>query len=206
MDPHVAEALKTMSTGINEFTKSSSSAIGGLTSKIETMSETVTTMQEQLKKQVELLEAVTGQVGEASKSSTSTSKALKKFADKVHDVSASKSGEGDDDDEDESSDDDDEDKVPEVRYPKSPPKLDITSLGPGHQDWLSTTLWQWTQYNSAAAHLLTNWSSSHDEKSYRFRILPSIAKLHARHCSGRPDGIDQGQGSTMSQGCTAEGS
>ena len=31
-----------------------------------------------------------GQVGEASKSSTSTSKALKKFADKVHDVAASK--------------------------------------------------------------------------------------------------------------------
>ena len=67
MDPYVAEALKTISTGINEFTKSSSSAIGRLTSKIKTMSETVTTMQEQLKKQAELLEAVTSQVGEASK-------------------------------------------------------------------------------------------------------------------------------------------
>ena len=87
MDPHVAEALKTMSKGVNEFTKSSSKAIDGLTSKIDTMSGTVTIMQEQLKKQAENLETVMGQVGEASKSSTSTSKALKKFADKAHDGS-----------------------------------------------------------------------------------------------------------------------
>ena len=52
----MAEALKTMSKGVNEFTKSSSKAIDGLTSKIDTMSGTVTIMQEQLKKQAENLE------------------------------------------------------------------------------------------------------------------------------------------------------
>ena len=76
MDPHVAEALKTMSKGINDFTKASSSAIDRLTSKIDTMSATVMTMQDQLQKQAELLETGMGQVGEASKSSTSTSEAL----------------------------------------------------------------------------------------------------------------------------------
>ena len=90
MDPHVAEALKTMIKTSNEFTKSSSRAIDGLTSKIESMSGTVTIMQDQLKKQAESLETLMGQVGEASKSSTSTSKALKKFAEKAHEVAASK--------------------------------------------------------------------------------------------------------------------
>ena len=54
-------------------------------------------MQDQLQKQAELLDTVMGQVGEASKSSTSTSNALKKFADKAHDVAATKSGNDDGD-------------------------------------------------------------------------------------------------------------
>ena len=50
MDPHMAEALKTMIKTLNEFTKSSSKVIDRLTSKIDTMSGTVTIMQDQLKK------------------------------------------------------------------------------------------------------------------------------------------------------------
>ena len=122
-----------------------------------------------------------GQVGEASKSSTSTSKALKKFAEKAHEVAASKADEEDEEDdefEDASTDIDDPDKVPKVRYPKSPPTLDTTSLGPGHQDWLSKTYWQWTQYNSHAAHLLEGWAYSHEAKSEKFLIQPGMRELH----------------------------
>ena len=121
-----------------------------------------------------------GQVSEVSKSSTSTSRALKKFAEKAHEVAASKANDDDDNDkfEDASTDVDNPDKVPKVRYPKLPPMLDTTSLGPGHQDWLSKTYWQWTQYNSHAAHLLQAWAYSHDTTSEKFLIQPGMREVH----------------------------
>ena len=148
-----------------------------------------------------------GQVGEASKSSTSTSKALKKFAEKAHEVAASKADEEDGEDdkfEDASTDIDDPDKVPKVRYPKSPPTLDTTSLGPGHQDWLSKNLLAMdpVQLSRRPPPRRLGLLSRGQE-----RKVPHPARYEgtARHCIGRPDGLDQGSGSTTRQGCTEEG-
>ena len=55
MDPHVAEALKTMSKKITDFSATSQPAISGLASKIDTLPGTVTTMQEQLNQQAEAI-------------------------------------------------------------------------------------------------------------------------------------------------------
>ena len=100
-----------------------------------------------------------GQVGKASKSTTTTSKALRNYTAEVHNVAAKKA-EGDDEEakagSSSSSSSNDPDKVTTVRYPKALPLLETTSLGPGHQGWLNQVLWLWTQYSYVANYLPTN--------------------------------------------------
>ena len=72
MDPHVAEALRSMSQGIFDFSTTPKAAVSGLTEKIESLSGTVSSMQDQLNQRSESIKQLTANVDKSSSSATST--------------------------------------------------------------------------------------------------------------------------------------
>ena len=69
-------------------------AVNGLTSKLDSLSSTVPSIQEQLNRKAETMGNLVSTVEDTPKSTTKTSKALKGHADKVHEITAKKA-EGD---------------------------------------------------------------------------------------------------------------